>query len=90
MGWESDDVVRFDLEPRLQGQTRTAKLKCAYNLLIIDPRDLGCETNLLIYHGLGIFLCSQIRPLAPPSRSNYGSLVLVSCLAGGYQFALVL
>ena len=46
MGWESSDVVRFDLEPLLQGQTRTAKLKSAYNSLIIDPRGLQCETNL--------------------------------------------
>ena len=46
MGWESSDVFRFDLEPLLQGQTRTAKLKSAYNSLIIDPRGLQCETNL--------------------------------------------
>ena len=45
MGWESFDV-RFDLGPLLQGQTGTAKLKSAYNSLIIDPRDLQCETNL--------------------------------------------
>ena len=45
MGWESFDVVRFDLGP-LQGQTRTAKLKSAYNSLILDPRGLQCETNL--------------------------------------------
>ena len=46
MGWESSDVVRFDLEPLLQGQTRIAKIKSAYNLLIIGPRGLQCETNL--------------------------------------------
>ena len=40
MGWESFDMVRFDLEPLLQGQMRTAKLKCAYNSLIIGPRVL--------------------------------------------------
>ena len=40
MGWESSDVVRFDLEPLLQGKTRTAKLKRAYNSFIIDPRGL--------------------------------------------------
>ena len=34
---ESSDVVRFDLGPLLQGQTRIAKLKSAYNSLIIDP-----------------------------------------------------
>ena len=34
MGWESFGVVRFDLGPCLQGQTRIAKLKSAYNSLI--------------------------------------------------------
>ena len=46
MGWESSDVVRFDLGPLLQGQTRIAKPKSAYNSLIIGPRGLQCETNL--------------------------------------------
>ena len=41
MGWESFGVVGFDLGPLLQGQTRIAKLKSAYNSLIIGPRDLG-------------------------------------------------
>ena len=40
MGWESSGVVRFDLGPLLQGQTRIAKLKSAYNLLIFGPRCL--------------------------------------------------
>ena len=31
MGWESSGVVRFDLGPLLQDQTRIAKLKSAYN-----------------------------------------------------------
>ena len=46
MGWESFDVVRFDLGPLFPGQTRKAKLKSAYNSLIIGPRGLQCETNL--------------------------------------------
>ena len=46
MGWESSDVVRFDLELLLQGQMRTAKLKRVYNSFIIDPRGLQCETIL--------------------------------------------
>ena len=33
--------VGFDLGPLLQGQMRTAKLKSAYNSLIIGPRCLG-------------------------------------------------
>ena len=44
MGWESFDVDRFDLGPLLQ--MRTAKLKSAYNSLIIGPRGLQCETDL--------------------------------------------
>ena len=35
MGWESSGVVGFDLGPLVQGQMRTAKLKSAYNSLII-------------------------------------------------------
>ena len=46
MGSEPSDVVRFDLGPLLQGQTRIAKLKSAYNLLIIGPRGLGLQSNL--------------------------------------------
>ena len=46
MGWEYFDVVRFDLGPLLQGQTRIAKLEGAHNLPIIGPRGLQCETNL--------------------------------------------
>ena len=41
MGWESSGVVGFDLGHRFQGQMITAKLKSAYNSLIIGPRGLG-------------------------------------------------
>ena len=41
MGWESSGMVRFDLGPLLQGQARIAKLKIAYNSLIIGPTGLG-------------------------------------------------
>ena len=46
MGCESFDVVGFHLGLLLQGQMRIAKLKSAYNSLIIGPRGLQCETNL--------------------------------------------
>ena len=51
MSWESSGVDGFDLGPLLQGQTRIAKLKSAYNSLIIGPRG---------HHGLGIFWCGLI------------------------------
>ena len=41
MGWESFGVFGFDLGALLQGQTRIAKLKSAYSLLIIGRRGLG-------------------------------------------------
>ena len=41
MGWESSSVVGFDLGPLLQGQMRIAKLKSAYNSLIIGHTGLG-------------------------------------------------
>ena len=41
MGWESSGVVGFDLGPLVQGKTRIAKHKSAYNSLIIGPRGLG-------------------------------------------------
>ena len=45
MGWDSFDVVRFDLGPLLQGQTRIPKLKSAYSSRVIGPRGFQCETN---------------------------------------------
>ena len=41
MRWESSGVVGFDLGPLLPGQMRIAKLKSAYNLLIIGPTGWG-------------------------------------------------
>ena len=41
MGWESFDVVRFELGPLFQGQRRILKLESAYKSLIIGHRGLG-------------------------------------------------
>ena len=35
MGWESSGVDEFDLWPLLEGQMRLAKLKTAYNSLLL-------------------------------------------------------
>ena len=35
MGWESSDVVRFELGPLLQGQTRITKLKVLITRLLL-------------------------------------------------------
>ena len=41
MAWECSGVIRFDLGPHLQGQMRIAKLRSAYNSLIIGRSGLG-------------------------------------------------
>ena len=55
MGWESFGVVRLDLGPLFQGQTRIAKLKSARLLLVLEVWD-GKQTyrktwagNLLVW-----------------------------------------
>ena len=58
MGWESSGVDGIDLGPFLQGQTRLAKVKSAYNSLIIDPR--GMVNQYIGNHGLGIFWRGRI------------------------------
>ena len=84
MGWESPDVARFDLGHLLQGQTKIAKLKSAYNSLIIGPRGLQCEINLLEILGwessnmvkfdLGPLLQGQTRMVKV--KSAYNSLII--------------
>ena len=48
MRWESSGVVGFDLGPLIQGEMRIAKLKSAYNSLIIGPRGFGALSLLWI------------------------------------------
>ena len=84
MGWESFDVVRFDLGPLLQGQTRIPKLKSAYYSLIIGPRGLQCKTNLqeimglesfdVVRFDLGPLLQGQTR--IPKLKSAYNLLLI--------------
>ena len=61
MGWESSGVVRFDLGPLLQGQMRIAKLKSAYNLLLVlefwdgKPNEImGWESIDVVRFSLGL------------------------------------
>ena len=84
MGWESFGVVRFDLGPLVQGQTRIAKLKSAYNSLIMGPRGLQCETNLweimgwkssdVVIFDLGPLLQGQTR--IAKLKNAYNSLII--------------
>ena len=87
MGCESSDVVRFDLGPLLQGQMRIAKLKSAYNLLVIGPRGLQCETNLkeimgwessnVVRFDLGPLLQGQMKVVK--LKSAYNLFIIEKC-----------
>ena len=87
MGWESFGVVRFDLGPLVQGQMRIAKLKSAYNSLIMGPRGLRCETNLweimgwkssdVVRFDLGPLLQGQTR--IAKLKSAFNSLIIEKC-----------
>ena len=84
MRWESSGVVGFDLGPLLRGQTRIAKLKSAYNSLIIDPSGLGWQTNIqeimgressgMVGFDLGPVLQGQVR--TAKLKSAYNSLFI--------------
>ena len=68
-------MVRFDLGPLLQGQTRIAKLKSVYNSLIIGPRGLQSEIMDLepfdvARFDLGILLQGQMRIAKVKSAYN--------------------
>ena len=84
MGWKSSGVDRFDLGPPLQCQTRIAKLKSAYNSLIIGTRGLQCETNLqevmsckfsdVVRFDLGPLFQGQMR--IAKLKSGYNSFII--------------
>ena len=71
MGWESSGVVGFDLGPLLEGQMRTAKLKSAYNLLIIGSRGFGALSLWWIQFA-SVFRCAR-------SSCNQFCFVFLSC-----------
>ena len=84
MGSESFDVVRFDLGPLLQGQTRIVKVKSAYNSLIIGHRGFEMANHPIGNNGLDIFWCVvrfDLGPLQCQTRiaklkSAYDSLII--------------
>ena len=72
MGWESINMVRFDLGTLLQGQMRIAKLKSAYNSLIIGPRGFESKPTCRKSWAGNLLVWSDLT-LDPPSRSNEDS-----------------
>ena len=77
MGCESFDVVTFDLWPLLQGQMRVAKLKSAYNLLIIVSPD----------ESRGYLGFSTVTP-PPPQRFPFGRDNLKNILVRTFKFGM--
>ena len=88
MYWESSGVVRFDLEPLLQGQTRTANLKVLVSRLLLILEVCNLKPTCRISWA-GNLLISDLT-FGPSFKTKDGSLALVSCLSGLYKFASVL
>ena len=84
MGCESFGVVRFDLGPFLQGQTRIAKFKSAYNSLIIGLKVCNvkptcrklCTRNLLIWSDLTFGPLLQGQSRLAKLKSAYNLLII--------------
>ena len=69
-------MVQFDLGSLLQGHMRIAKVKSAYNSLIIGPRHLGTVLIIRLLLVLDIWdgkPTYRKSPWPPPSRSNEDS-----------------
>ena len=86
MGRESSDVLRFDLMPLLQGQTRIDNLKVLITRLILFLEVCNVKTTYRKsfcweYFDLDRF---DLGPLLQYKKN--GSLTLVSCISGGYKF----
>ena len=89
MGWESLDVVRFDLGPLLQGHTRIAKLKSIYNLLIIclllglevcnvkPPYRKSWAGNLLMWSDLTLSPSFKVKRGQPNLKGFISRLLLI-------------
>ena len=78
MGWESSGVVRFDLGPLLQGQTRIAKPKSAYNSLIIRL-EVWNGYKILTANILGLILKNKMAATGislSVMKSAYISLII--------------
>ena len=73
MGRESFAVVRLDLVPLLQGQTRRAKLTSAYKSLIIGSLDVVTHTTHLL---LVLEVCS-VKPTHRKSIMGWKSFDVV-------------
>ena len=80
MRWESSRVVGFDLGPLLQGQMRIAKLKSAYNSLIIGTRGFGALSLRWI----------QFASVLRCARSSLLYVLLLNCAISIYTAILQL
>ena len=69
MHWESSGVVGFDLGPPLQGQMRIAKLKSAYNLLVIGTRGFGALSLRWIQFA-SVLRCARSSFIISPDESR--------------------
>ena len=83
MDQESSHVVTFDLGLLLQDQIRAAKLKGAYNSLIVHTF-FDCETSQKDIMAWDLLMWSDLT-LCPSIQVGNTCSALVHCLYGGYN-----
>ena len=71
MGWESFDVVRFDLWPLLQGQTRIAKLKVLITRLLLVLEGCNVKPNYRKSWVANLLMCSGLT-FGPSCKDKRG------------------
>ena len=88
MGWESSDVVRFDLEPLLQCQMRTAKVKVLLTHLLLILEVCSVKPNCRISLA-GNLLMSDLT-FGPSFKAKRWFTGFGELSSRGYKFASVL
>ena len=78
-------MVGFDLGPLLEGQMRTAKLKSAYNSLVIGPRGFGALSLRWIQFA-SVLRCARSSltmegayNCIPDAKRGYYGFIIVVC-----------
>ena len=71
MGWEYSDVIRLDLGPLHQGQTRIPKHKSAYNSLLLVPEVFNVKSTYRKPWAGNLLTCSDLT-LGPSFKVKGG------------------
>ena len=89
MGLESSDVIRFDLEPLLQGRTRIAKLKVLMTRLLLILEVCNVKPTHRIFWAGNLLMLLDLT-FGPSFKLKHWFTGFGELPSGGYKFASVL